>query len=103
MKEGYDKYKNVEITENTIFAKILKLVIRGFRGKKSNNQVQYRYNLEHNYEQNNDLNVIKVSYKINLFNKIFENIENKFKIIEELDIIKLGLGIGNWAQSPLNK
>ena len=33
MKEGYDKYKDVEITENTIFAKILKLVIRGFSGK----------------------------------------------------------------------
>ena len=45
MKEGYDKYKNVEITENIIFVKILKLFIRGFSGKKSNNQVQYRYNL----------------------------------------------------------
>ncbi len=101
MKEGYDKYKDVEITENTIFAKILKLVIRGFSGKKSNNQAQYRYNLEHNYEQNNDLNLIKVSNKINLFNKIFENIENKFKIIEELDIIKFLIFVDNYLSEGI--
>ena len=100
MKRGYDKYKDVEITENTIFAKILKLVIRTFSGKQSNKETHLRF-IEHNYAQNKDLNVIKVSNKLSLFNKIFENIENRFKVIEELDIIKFLIFVDSYLSEGI--
>ena len=87
LKKGYNKYKDVEIRENSIFANILKLVIRVFSGKKKNKH-NLRINVEHNYEQNNEHNVIKVSKKISLYNKIFENIEIKFEEIRNINIIK---------------
>ena len=101
MKLGYDKYKDVEITEDTIFANILKLVIRAFSGKQSNNQIHLRhkdYNIEINNEFNNDLHIRSIEA---LNYKIFENIENKFKIIEELDIIKFLLFVDSYLSEEI--
>ena len=92
-KKGYDQYKDVEITENTIFANVLKFIIRFFSGKKNDKKEMI---IQDNYQQDNNLNVIKMSNKISLFNNILENVEKEFKIIKELNILKFLIFVDNY-------
>lgn len=99
LKKGYDHYKDVEITENTIFAGILKLVIRTFSGKKKDGKKEM--GIQQNYLQDNDLNVIKTSKKISLFNNILSNIEKEFQIIKELDILKFLIFVDHYISEGI--
>ena len=88
LKQGFNTYKDVEITEDTTFAKILRLVIKVFGDKKEDVDNNIIHSREMNYDKNNEHNIIKTSIKMELLKKILENVENKFEIIKNLDIIK---------------
>ena len=87
LKKGYNKYKDIEIVENSIFAKVLKLVIRVFGEKKNNERIR-NVNVQKDYQQDNEKNVIKSSNKIMLFNNIIKDIEKEFQVFEELNLLK---------------
>ena len=99
LKKGYDQYKDVEITENTIFANVLKLIIRVFSGKKKTDKKEHLH--QENVQPDNNINLARRSKKISLFNKILENIENEFTIIKDLDILKFLIFVDNYVSEGI--
>ena len=57
--------------------------------------------IQDNYQKNNNLNVIKISNKISLFNNILENVEKEFKIIKELNILKFLIFVDNYISEGI--
>ena len=57
--------------------------------------------IQDNYQQDNNLNVIKMSNKISLFNNILENVEKEFKIIKELNILKFLIFVDNYISEGI--
>jgi len=58
--------------------------------------------IQDNYQQDNNLNVIKMSNKISLFNNILENVEKEFKIIKELNILKFLIFVDNYISEGIS-
>ena len=98
-KYGYDKYKDVEINDNSVFANLLKIIIRKFSNRKDDRSNRL-LNFQQHFRSNNDINIIHSS-KNYLFSKILENVEIKFNEIKKIDIIKFLLFIDNYMSEAI--
>ena len=98
MKHAYEKYKEVQIKEDTIFAHLLKLVIKAFNNKGDRRQ---RLAIIKNFIPNNDDSNIINSIKNYIMSEIFKYVEKKFNEIKKLNIIKFLLFVDNFMSEEI--
>ncbi len=96
---AYNKYKEVEIEGNTIFADLLRLIIKTFKDKNSDRKERILH--FRNVAYNNDNSKIIQSNKNFIISQIFKYVENKFNEIKKLDIIKFLLFIDNYMSEEI--
>ena len=98
MRHAYSKYKDIEIQENTIFAKILKFVINTFNDKKD--RQDRLLNIQYHHQNNDDSNMIRSSRNY-IFFKIFEYVEKRFIDIKKKNIIKFLFFIDSYLSEEI--
>ena len=96
---AYNKYKEVEIEGNTVFADLLRLIIKTFKDKNSDRKERILH--FRNVAYNNDNSKIIQSNKNFIISQIFKYVENKFNEIKKLDIIKFLLFIDNYMSEEI--
>ena len=94
----YQKYKDIEIQEDTIFALTLRVIIRYFSDKKISRQDKI---LNAQYFQNKDNPIIMHSAQNMLFSEIIDSIEQKFNEIKKLNIIKFLLFVDSYLSEEI--